>query len=75
MNDAVNVVVKDLAELTGGADMKISMDIMELILEITGAEEDLHNAVNELCYQCGKYREDYLGACNGCRWKTLKGEF
>lgn len=24
---------------------------------------------NELCQRCGKYREAYLGACDGCRWK------
>ena len=24
---------------------------------------------NELCYLCGKYREEHNGACDGCRWK------
>ena len=24
---------------------------------------------NELCYLCGKYREERNGACDGCRWK------
>lgn len=23
---------------------------------------------NEFCYQCGKYHNEHLGACDGCRW-------
>lgn len=23
---------------------------------------------NELCQYCGKYKEEHLGACDGCRW-------
>ena len=26
-------------------------------------------AVNELCYMCGKYKQEHEGACRGCRWK------
>ena len=31
--------------------------------------KELHEAKNELCCKCGKYREAHNGACNGCRWK------
>ena len=31
--------------------------------------KELHEAKNELCYLCGKYREAHNGACNGCRWE------
>ena len=33
---------------------------------------DLKDCVNELCLKCGAYHESYLGACDGCRWKTVK---
>lgn len=23
---------------------------------------------NEFCLQCGKYKNEHLGACKGCRW-------
>ncbi len=38
-------------------------------------KKELHEAKNELCYLCGKYREAHNGACDGCRWKkaALKG--
>ena len=32
----------------------------------------LKDAVNELCYQCGQYKQEHKGACDGCRWKGLK---
>ena len=33
---------------------------------------DLKDCVNELCLKCGAYHESYLGACDDCRWKTVK---
>lgn len=24
---------------------------------------------NELCLRCGNYKNQHLGACDGCRWK------
>ena len=32
-------------------------------------KKELHEAKNELCCKCGKYREAHNGACDGCRWK------
>ena len=32
------------------------------------AESDFHDCVNELCYQCGSYKNEHEGACDGCRW-------
>ena len=34
-------------------------------------ERSLRSCRNELCLKCGEYRERYLGACNGCRWKDV----
>ena len=74
-NDAVNAVVKDLTALTGSAVMDASMHMTELISQITSTESDLHDCVNELCYQCGKYHNAYNGACSGCRWLEVKEGF
>lgn len=74
-NEALNAIIKDLTELPGGTDVQISMHAMELISAITGTESDLHDCVNELCLKCGSYHESYAGACDGCRWKTVKEGF
>ena len=31
---------------------------------------EYRTAVNELCYMCGKYKQEHEGACDGCRWKN-----
>lgn len=54
---------------------KASVALTELICIVDGTESDLKDCVNELCYQCGKYSEQHLGACNGCRWKEVKDGF
>ena len=74
-NDALNDVIKDLTNIPGGTDQKLSMDMMVLVNVITNADSDFHDAVNELCYTCGAYKRAHEGACNGCRWKTVKEGF
>ena len=32
----------------------------------------LKDCVNELCSRCGRYRNEHLGACNGCKWKKVR---
>lgn len=32
----------------------------------------LKDAANELCLQCGTYKMEHLGYCNGCRWLAIK---
>ena len=34
--------------------------------------KELHDAINELCLECGKYEYDYMGDCDGCRWYEIK---
>lgn len=74
-NDAMNAVVKDLSELPGGTALEVSLHTMELISVIASAESDLHDCVNELCYQCGKYHTAFEGSCDGCRWLAVKEGF
>lgn len=38
--------------------------------EIRKLEREYRTAVNELCYMCGKYKQEHEGACDGCRWKN-----
>lgn len=28
---------------------------------------------DELCLYCGKYTEQHLGACDGCKWRANNG--
>jgi hypothetical protein len=74
-NEALNKVVQDLLNIPGGADMKMSMDMSALIAHVGSIESDLHDCVNELCYQCGQYKTAHLGSCNGCRWLKVKEGF
>lgn len=32
---------------------------------------DFRDCRNELCLQCGQYRQRHLGACDGCRWREI----
>lgn len=35
---------------------------------------DIADLRNELCLKCGRYKTEYKGACDGCRWrKNEKG--
>ena len=73
-NDALNALTIDLTNVP--MDMpKTSGDLTELICIVSETESDLHDCVNELCLKCGAYHESYLGACDGCRWKTVKEGF
>ena len=51
------------------------IDELRMALAATCKERDemkkqLHEAKNELCFKCGKYREAHNGACDGCRWRN-----
>ena len=35
-------------------------------------ESVLKDCVNELCHQCGQYRMEHEGACDGCRWLVTR---
>lgn len=50
-------------------------EILQQKREIDQMERNLKDCVNELCLKCGNYHEAYVGACDGCRWKTVKEGF
>ena len=35
-------------------------------------KRQLKDCVNELCSRCGRYRNEHLGACDGCKWKKVR---
>ena len=48
------------------------IEIATLQADRDNIRAELKDCVNELCLKCGAYHESYLGACDGCRWKTVK---
>lgn len=46
----------------------------EVLEEKYNLEELLHDAVNELCGACGRYRSEHLGYCDGCKWREYRCE-
>ena len=73
--------MEDLKALTERAECswyyidKLRMALASACKERDELKKQLHEAKNELCYLCGKYRDAHNGACDGCRWKdaALKG--
>lgn len=39
---------------------------------VEAREKELHTCANELCYQCGQYKQEHLGACSDCRWLPIR---
>ena len=74
-NEALNAVISDLVKLPGCEATDVSINAAVLTSVIINTEADLRDCVNELCLKCGNYREEHLGACNGCRWKEVKDGF
>ena len=52
--------------------LQVKESIEQMKCEYDRMASDLHDCVNELCYQCGQYRREHDGACEGCRWLKLR---
>lgn len=74
-NAILNAVVQDILAIPGGTNTIISTDMATLTEVIGRTESDLHDCVNELCYQCGQYKTAHLGSCDDCRWLKVKEGF
>ena len=59
----------ECAECTWDYIDRLRMALASACKERDELKKQLHEAKNELCYMCGKYREAHNGACDGCRWK------
>jgi len=45
------------------------------MIEIEKLKAQLSDCVNFLCYKCGAYEREHLGACDLCKWKAVKEGF
>ena len=59
----------DHPECCWGYIDELRMALASACKERDEARNELHEAKNELCFKCGKYREAHNGACDGCRRK------
>ena len=81
ISDAINYLGNDLtgagwpAGEKDGRQYDTSQSFRNLVIEasgVAGMESELRDCVNELCYKCGRCREEHLGACDSCRWKDVR---
>ena len=61
----------ECAECTWDYIDRLRMALASACKERDELEKELHEAKNELCCKCGKYREAHNGACDGCRWNGV----
>lgn len=47
-------------------------ELSEVKAELEKTRKELKRCVNELCYRCGKYQNEHLGACSGCKWRVIR---
>ena len=67
--------VSEVLERIKKTEVDLRIEIVNLQAEVAHLKSELKDCVNELCLKCGNYHESYLGACDGCRWKTIKEGF
>lgn len=54
--------LKDFADYQFDDEFKKNVDTLQ------NAIDERDELKNELCLHCGKYKNEHLGACNGCKW-------
>lgn len=52
-------------------DMKRGMAQLAKAVAVKEEQSELHAMKNELCQDCGKYKQAHEGACDGCRWRDM----
>lgn len=45
---------------------------IQLETQLKRFQSELKDCANELCYQCGSYKHQHEGACDGCRWASRR---
>lgn len=50
-------------------DEKKAITYAELLKRNDELKRQLKDCRNQLCYECGSYRNAHEGACDDCRWK------
>ena len=64
-----SITMQELAEMAIYAYLKPEARTVQPHELNSKLHHELEDCRNELCLKCGNYKEDYLGACDGCRWK------
>ena len=44
-------------------------ELEDMKLKVARLQQQLRECRNELCYQCGRYKEAHNGACSSCKYK------
>lgn len=81
-----NDVVYDRGWVTGGGNNNVILwsflpEMPEGTVEEITRKKDkvpadlLRDAVNFMCYMCGKFPNEHMGACDMCRWKAVREGF
>lgn len=65
-----NMVEKTINDLRDGTGLPVLRRVMtEAAVLIEAMSKELRDCNNQLCLECGLYKERHNGACEGCRWK------
>ena len=54
-------------------EIDMGIEIAKLQADRDCIKAELRDCINELCCYCPKIQKEHLGACDGCRWKKIKG--
>lgn len=60
--------IEAIEEIKNGGSFE---DLEEPIETLEKLITDYNTLKNEFCYQCGKYKNEHLGACDGCRYHEV----
>ena len=64
--------VNEVLEKVKQTEIDLRIQIANLQAEVDNVKAELKDCVNELCLQCGKYKFEYQGACEDCRWLPVR---
>lgn len=68
INDSL--VEETCRELRAGTALPMLRKMMNEAADLIEAmSKELRDCNNQLCLECGLYKERHNGACEGCRWK------
>ena len=56
-------------------EVNMGIELATTMADRDNLKSELKDCVNELCLQCGKYKTQHLGSCDGCRWKEVRHGF
>ena len=64
--------VNEVLEKIKQREIDMGIEIAMLKADMASLRSELKDCVNELCLQCGSYKQEHEGACDGCRWLKIR---